>query len=513
MTMNDLNPFEKEIKRTYRLPAANQAFFNQLEASLQAHQPNLAEKSKPAFPISRGWSYALATFLLIGVMILALGPSKVLAQIQAVFGVVPDVGLVDTSTPFRQLAAPVSDTRDGVTLTIQSAFLSADQTVITYTMSDLPADIQRAGFGDPECSMPAYLTLPDGSSLEAAGSSGSLAPDGSFIRDVRFSGAFPTNINQATLVFPCLEGTARDKGPEYWPFSLAFRPVSEDIVVYPATLLPPQAGNENARQATAQPNPQGEATTASAAMPQAILDGERMEGMDVLGVVEQPDAYWVTWAYPDRGDNDIQINGQLYIAPFNPVVYDATGAELPAPDHETQLELWKYEEGVRNQLSGEDQLKYTGTMHTFVVPKTGVTFPVYAKQNVYERTFPEKEAFADVEFNAANVQSSGEPITIDQEIRLGAVKFTLDSIEQNPYGGYSFRFDGTEGKVVQCLVSLVGYTTNMGGGSSFNPDDPFHFSQAEIFQQNPTGQLTVRVSQPAVLGDLISFIGIWSPAK
>ncbi len=29
----------------------------------------------------------------------------------------------------------------------------------------------------------------------------------------------------------------------------------------------------------------------------------------------------------------------------------------------------------------------------------------------------------------------------------------------------------------------------------------------------PTGMLTVRVSQPAVLGELISLIGSWSPEK
>ncbi len=512
--MNKINPFEKEIKQTYRLPDANPAFFNRLEAKLQAYQPNSEAKAKPSFHFVRGWAYTVTTLLILGALVLAIGPSKVLAQIQAVFGFVPNVGLVDTSSPFRQLAEPASDTRDGITLAIQSAFLSADGTIITYTMSDLPAEIKHARFGEPECNLPAYLTLPDGSKIEAAGSSSGLTPDGSFVHAIRFSGPFPANFNQATLIFPCLEGTARGKGPENWQFALTFKPAPENLAVYPATLMPSQAKIENLVPATAEPAAQPQVESVTPAMPAMIVDGDRQEKMSILAVVEKPDSYWVTWSFEFSDDDDIQRNGQLYELPFTPVLYDANGIKLPEPDHETQLELWEYEDGLRNQLSDQDQVKYVGPMmHTFVVPKSGVAFPVYAKQNVYERSFPEKEAYAEIDFDGTKVQTSDQPVEINQEIQLGSVKFELAAIEKNQFGGYSFLFDGTEGKVVQCLAGLVGYTTNMGGGSIFNPDDPYHFHQAEMYSQIPTGMLTVRVSQPAVLGDLISFIGSWSPEK
>ena len=106
-------------------------------------------------------------------------------------------------------------------------------------------------------------------------------------------------------------------------------------------------------------------------------------------------------------------------------------------------------------------------MYTIVVPKSGVAFPIYAKQNVYERSFPEKEAFVDVEFDGSKVQASDEPVEINREIQIGSVKFRLNAIGKNQFGGYSFLFDGTEGKVVQCQAGLVGYTTNMGGGRQF----------------------------------------------
>ncbi len=498
--MNELTALEKRIKQTYQLSEMTPEFSDHLEAKLKAYQPNARVKTKCLFHLSCVWTYGVVTFLLVGVMVLAIGPSKVLAQIQATFGFIQNVGLVDTSSHFRQLAEPVSGTRDGITLDIQSAFLSYDGTIITYTMSNLPSEITQAKFGEPECQTPVYLNLPDGSKVEASGSRGGILADGSFVHEIRFSEPFPSDVNQATLVFPCLEGTAREKGPQDWQFALTFKLAPEDIGVYPVTLMPSQINNE----ANAIP-----ADTSS--MPAVIVNGDRQEEMVVLGVVENPESYWVTWAYPDKYDNDIQIDGHLYVVPFNPVLYDANGTELPSPDHETQLEMWKYEDSLLSQLSNQDELKYAGNLHTFAVPKSGVVFPVYARQDLYERSFPEKEAFAEIEFDGTRVQISDQPLEINQEIQLGSVKFKLATIEKNQYGGYTFLFDGTEGKVVQCQADLVGYTTNMGGGSSYNPEDPFHFYRALTYQQIPTGKLTVRVSQPAVMGDLISFIGSWSP--
>ncbi len=511
--MNDLNPFEQEIKQVYRLPEATPAFLNRLEARLQAHRLTPKAKAKPTFHFARGWSFAKATPILIGVILIAVGPSKVLAQIQAVLGFVPGAGVVDTSSPFRQLAAPVSDTNDGVTLTIQSAFLSADQTIFTYTMPDLPAEIKRARFGDPECFMPANLILPDGSKLEATGSSGGLAPDGSFVHEIRFSSAIPANFNEAILVFPCLEGTAQGKGPVDWQIALAFKPAPDDMVVYPATLIPPQAKVEDPVASPGYPAAQPRVESETPAMPAMIVDGDRQEDMVVLGVVEKTDAYWVTWAYPFKINPEIQVNGQLSVSPFNPVLYDAHGVELPEADHDTQLELWKYEDSLRNQLPEQDRMNYAMTMHTFIVPKLSVAFPVYVRLNVYERSFPEKEAFAEVEFDGSKVQSSDKPVEINQEIQIGSVKFRLNTIEKNEYGGYTFVFDGAEGKVIQCRLELVGHPTNMSGNSSLNPGDPFHFDQSVMYRQIPAGKLTVRISQPAVMGDLVSFTGSWSPEK
>ena len=497
--------FKTAIMAVEPTPEFSERLLQQLTHK-QSNKPQISPARVRFFQLLRVGVMALAMAALV---ITIIGPSKVLAQIQAIFGFVPGVGLVNTSVPFRQLAEPVSNTRDGITITIQSAFLSADQTIVTFQMSALPAKIKRARFGDPECRTPAYLILPDNSEMEASESRGGQAMDGSFVHEIRFNGPLPANFNQAALVFPCLEGAAQGKGPENWQIALAFKPAPGDTVVYPATLMPAQTRSADRASATIEPTLQ---TNLATEIPAMITDGDRQEEIIILSVVEKPDSYWVTWTYPDKSDDEIQINGYLYLAPFNPTMYDANGVELPAPDIETQLEHWQYQESVRNQLSDEEQMKYS-FIYTSTVPKQGAAFPVYFKQNVYERSFPEKKASVEIEFDGTKVQTADGPVEINQDIQLGSVKFKLSAIEKDPYGGYSFLFDGADGKVIQCRVELVGYTTGVDGSGSFNLDDPFHFYQSVMYSQIPTGKLTVRISQPAVLGNLVSFIGSWSPEK
>ena len=508
--MNEPTAFEKQIKQTYRLPEMNPVFVDRLEARFKDYQPNLEVKTQRTFHLARGWAFAMSVLFVLATLTLVIGPAKVWAQIQSALGFVPGVGLVDISSPFRQLAAPVSATKDGITLTIQSAFLSADQTVITYNMSELPADIKRAKFTDPECMQSAYLILPDGSQIESPISSGGTLPDGSFLRQVQFLSPVPVQFNQATLVFPCLEGTAREKGLQNWQFLLKFKPAPEELISYPVTLVPSLDPSTPATDGS-ENKPSAGSQASTPTLPVGIVDGDRQEDMSLLSVVEKPDSYWVTWCFPMKYDMNVQINGQLYEIPFNAVLYDANGKELPEPSREAQLEIWKYEDGLREQLSSTDRLNCSSNLHTFEISKSGVAFPVYARQNVYERSFPEKQAFADIEFDGSQVLASDQPIKVDKAIQIGSVKFKLVSIGKNQYGGYTFNFDGQDGQVITAEIGLVGYDSNFHGTVSFNSNDPYHFTLSEMYPQIPTGSLTVRVSRPAVLGDLISFIGSWSP--
>lgn len=508
--MKDLNRFEKEIRQTYHLPEENPAFINRLEKKFRNDQTIDKPKTSSFFRKAKGWVYAMVTLLVLATLFFVIGPSKVLAQIQAILGFVPEVGIVDTSATFYQLAEPVSDSRDGITLSIQSAFLSADQTVISFTMTDLPDEIKRDNFGDPECNTPAHLTLPDGSKIQSSGYDISLLPDGTYEHTLGFEYPVTTNFNQAILTFPCLQGTIPGKGPEDWRFDLAFVPAPEDLTAFPVTLNEKSDITETERsnsEVSPQPGDEEEKLT----MPAMIVDGDRQEEMKVLGVVEKPDSYWVTWAYPNTLDKDVQVNGFRYLSPFNPVFYDANGVELPLPDQAMRRQLWDYEDSLRRQLPEDDPLKLLGLFHTYVVPKTGVTFPIYIKHNVFERSFPEKQGYSDISFDGSLVQSANGPVEMNQEIQIGSTKFVLESIEKADSGGYKFNFNGAENKIAECQVELLGFPTNMAGNGNPDSGDFFNFYQSLMYSTPPTGELTVRVSQPVMIGDLISLIGSWSP--
>jgi hypothetical protein len=48
-------------------------------------------------------------------------------------------------------------------------------------------------------------------------------------------------------------------------------------------------------------------------------------------------------------------------------------------------------------------------------------------------------------------------------------------------------------------------TKRIEGQQQLNPDNPFHFRQVNYFSRHPSEKISIRISQPAVLGgDLIS---------
>ena len=510
--MKTLNNFEEEIKRTYHLPTPNPEFLSHLEKEF-ADPPaaNQATTVKPPFRVAKGWGYAAITLTLLLALLFAIGPTKVLAQIQAIFGYVPGVGVVDTSYTFYQLDKSVSDTKDGITLTIESALLSADQTIITFSISDLPLEFRPIKFGDPVCNTPAYLTFPDGSEIQSSHFSTDLQATGTYKHLLMFNNPGNTEIKQATLIFPCLEGVVLGKGPMDWQFVLNFTPAPEDLEIFPVFMSDLNQPVEHEAEVRATLGLDEIDVSEENDMPATIVDGDRQEEMSVLGVAEKEDSYWVTWASPMPRDPDIQVNGFLRMMPFNAVLYDANGVEQPPADLELQNELWDFQESLLDQLPDEDQLKYVGTAHTFAVPKTGFAFPAYLKLNVLERSFPEKEQFAEIQFDGTAVQNSDDPVPVNQKVQIGDIVFELVSIEKGEYGGYTFNFDGAQGEVIDCRVELVGHPTDTSGQSSLVANDPFHFHQSLIYFSPPTGDLTVRIDLPAVLGDMISLIGTWSP--
>jgi len=57
-------------------------------------------------------------------------------------GLLPGPGLVPQDAQFRVLSEPVSQTRDGITVTITQAIVNTDQMSVTLTVLNVPAETQ-----------------------------------------------------------------------------------------------------------------------------------------------------------------------------------------------------------------------------------------------------------------------------------------------------------------------------------------------------------------------------------
>jgi hypothetical protein len=183
-------------------------------------------------------------------LLVVLFLTGVVYAIGKVTGYIPGVGIIDRSAPLRVLAEPVTVTREGVTITVTEAVLSADKTVILLKVEGVP----REAYPNDEsigCMGNARLRLADGTTLEG----GQIGAGGwtHFENRLKY-GPIPANVNEAALTFECIGFARAGALPENWDIPLRFAPAPPDMTVVPVIeLSTPAATNPPAPDATSTP--------------------------------------------------------------------------------------------------------------------------------------------------------------------------------------------------------------------------------------------------------------------
>ena len=216
-----------------------------------------------------------------------IGPMRVYAAVRQLLGYIPGVGIVDQSAPIRLLAEPVSQTRDGITITVTSATLTSDRTHIEYRIFGVP----RSAYPDREdvhgCFEADYLLLPDGTKLA---------------RQQDYP-PVPAEVSHALLVIPCIGETLPGTVPENWALPLRFVPAPADMTVMPVIELSPSP------EVTAEmPAAPGASNPAPVTFDQVV---ETSDGYILLGRL-MPEVVTGEWA---------QVTGM-------PQMRDASGAQV-----------------------------------------------------------------------------------------------------------------------------------------------------------------------------------------
>ena len=386
---------------------------------------------------------------------LIIGPMRVYAAISGLLGYIPGVGIVDQSAPIRVLAEPVSQTREGITITVTSATLTSDRTHVEYRIFGVP----RSAYPDREdisgCFQPEYLLLPDGAKLER-------------MQDYP---PVPEDVPQALLMIPCIGETLPGTVPENWELPLRFVAAPEDLTVLPVIELSPSPK-------VGAPLP----ATPGASLPSPITFDQVIETADgyiLLGRF-QPSVRQGEWA---------QVTGM-------PMMHDASGAKV----------AYTFPSDIQppdvNAGSG-------GYGFVFQFKAVGLTYPL-------SLSFPgivvgpaDPAARAQVEFDVGSDHHPGLEWNLNQQLEIAGHLITLVSISTEARNGYAFKFESGP-EVYSVSVDIEGYTAAGGGGGGSGVAGGTFYTSLD-YVEIPTGKLTVNVANMILVKDRLTWEGEWSP--
>jgi hypothetical protein len=391
---------------------------------------------------------ALAIVLAVLALILLSGVAYAIGRS---LGYIPGVGIVSQEAPLRLLAEPVTLTKDGITVKVEEATLSADKTVVRFRLEGLPtAGSQDITKCDPQWG---GLKLPDGAVLRTIGGYGLDGWDSGFEARFTFE-PVPADLSEATFIPPCLQHYLPGALPEEWGLSLHFIPAPSDITVAPVVEITPSPE-------TASTNP-----------------------MTLEKVIETEQGYILVGKFQSTGlpPNTAAVNFPTWFR-----ITDANGQEIPytLPNNELGLPLENLEKGAFSWAVELDTKSFSGPL-TISSELLGVEY---------------EDAQAQFEFDSGPNPQDGQVwdhLNIDFE--LAGHPIHVNNVIRTPEG-YQFSFESQDATMFQGASLAMGDSlpgmTGMDSPSSF-------MSEVKYAGEIPAGKLTVVVTQP-----VINMPGLW----
>jgi hypothetical protein len=460
--------FEEEISRSFQIPPLRSEFVEQLGQKLEKQAQQRTKPARLILGLRPAWVVSLSILILLILSFFAIGPQRVYAEVTRLLGFIPGVGIVDPNSPIRVLADPVSITKDGVTVTVSSATLTTEKTYISYGATGVPSSAYpQKENGKGGCMEPAYFILPDGTRIIAANEMGPL----------------PENVNQVTLVIPCIFNTLPGTVPTDWELPLQFIPTPPDMTLLPVIEIQP----------TLSSSPM-ESTSAATVNP-----------LSIIKVLEIGDQYVIEgeFRYGALGalaHDNIMDDGSIWVI-TNIHIRDASGQEyqnlpaddIPLPTPTTpNAETWDFK------------------IDKGFAPPLTITYGV---EHISPVGSPEQGKF---DFNVGQNPQDGDEWTLDQSFVFGGYQIHLVSLTYSSNFGYEFHFVADPGANYHWIsVGIDGYTANCGGGGGGDNFSAEFTSTFCITQEGskifPTGLLTGTVTFQAVKRENSSFEIHWSP--
>ena len=344
--------FEEEIIKSFEVPKIRTEFVDQLRNKLNLDSSFSSQKIRSPLRLRPAW---VLTFVLITIMILGtlvIGPQRVYAAIQRLFGYIPGFGIVDENSPLRILEKPVSITREGITISVNQALLTEDKTKLSYGISGVPLSAYPEGEAVTGCIEMEYLRFPDGSSQE-------------------ISKPIPADINEVTFILPCIFNTLPGTVPVNWEIPLRFIPLPPDVTVMPVVEMTPEANAETSPTESApEKGIDSEDTTINAVSVERYI--ETQEGYIIIGTFRPTQVEVGSW---------VQVTG-------GPLIKDAEGKKV----------TFTYTDDI--ELTYGDTMNQGGFPWAYKFKAENLAFPLTVSFSGVTISPVDPTATAEVEFDA-----------------------------------------------------------------------------------------------------------------
>jgi hypothetical protein len=463
--LKNTHEIEKQLETYYQKGAPSSQFVDTLESRLvQAHQGSSAKQSRTRKPLFLRPAFAPAFVVALALLVVVvIGPREVLAQVQALLGYVPGYGFVEVDD-IRVLPSTVSQTQDGVTMTIKQVLIKEENTYIIVGVEGLPpedeilADIQAfylehqpelGEVNDDLWNTQTFVTL----------------EDGTVFSDPYFSGApwagyfilppFPKGALNFSLDVDRIPGVLPEKSPRDWHFDLSVEYLRDPRT---APGIEDYAGGQfqlNPNLLTPVPVDQASQPDPSYGFTLELVEMVYAEGEVALRVKYDnlPEGWISMGTYLDgRLTDDL---GNEY-----PIIYSPSSGLQP--DGTTMLTFEPVSPEARSLTLTVVDLYFFAQMERQTItvdfgdsPQVGDRFPIDQTITVFG---------TPVHFSSVQL---GQEETTDQQTSLNVFEFEIDPVPVQD--GISINLMGLSDEV---LAKLGTNFSTAGGGGSGIPEDP-----------------------------------------
>jgi hypothetical protein len=468
---NSTPPFEEILRAAVRTPQPSAEFLSSLRNRLAVENPRSVSLIEHVKLILR--RPALVTTVVVFLLVVGFfiaGPQSVVTAMRELIGYIPGVGIVDTNTPIRVLAEPVTVEKNGVAIQVISAVLTGNETHIDYQVTGVPESAYPAKNEKLGCIKSDYLRLPDGRQLEYATRAAYLS------NPVQMNFLpVPLDIDEAVLVIPCIFNTLPGTVPENWEIPLRFAPAPSDLTVMPVIEVSPS------------PQPRTVETQTMSSGNNGMVISSELNAVTVNKVIETADGYILLgW---------VQIpEGESYMPAGAFIIRDASGKVV---DH-------TYPNDINLDLTTENP---NDIPWATLIKTSGLVYPLTISFPMVTTYQPDPSAVAELILDVGSNPQVGKEFASNQEFQFLGHTLKLISLKIGSLNGYDFTFQA-DPEVYGANIEIEGYTSIgvLGGGNEGGK-----FERSLAFTEIPTGQLKVIVSKLTLFGKSITLQGQWSP--